>query len=222
MTQTPPILDATLTRPDLLPALVPTWLLALACGILFCLWMGVRRSVKPRGFLVRYALAMPVASATAFLLFQTIARVIWLAGAWPLWVAAALSGGVLELVLLAYERECSVLRAPIRRMLMACRLLAILVALMMLLQPVYVTEQTRRIQRRVAVLLDESASMWRVDTQWRLNEVLDGASRQFAKRLRHIQHFVEPPPASPTTRDTLYAAQVSAISSTALTGFVPG
>ena len=175
MTQTPPILDATLTRPDLLPALVPTWLLALACGILFCLWMGVRRSVKPRGFLVRYALAMPVASATAFLLFQTIARVIWLAGAWPLWVAAALSGGVLELVLLAYERECSVLRAPIRRMLMACRLLAILVALMMLLQPVYVTEQTRRIQRRVAVLLDESASMWRVDTQWRLNEVLDVA-----------------------------------------------
>lgn len=175
MTPTPPILDATLPRSDLLPALVPTWALAVACGVLFCLWMVVRHNLKPRGLLIRYALAMPVAAATSFLLFQTLARVIWLAGPWPLWAASALSGGVLELVLLAYARECGVLRASVRRGLMACRIVAILVALMMLLQPVYVTEQTRRIQRRVAVLLDESASMWRTDTQWRLNEVLDVA-----------------------------------------------
>jgi hypothetical protein len=79
----------------------------------------------------------------------------------------------MEGVALLYRHECNVVSSRLARALIFCRLTAIAIAIFILLQPVYVSERTRQVRRRVAVLADESASMGLVDTHWRLAEVLD-------------------------------------------------
>jgi len=145
----------------------------LACIAWLLIHHFLNKREKPLHTVLLFCAISPFAVATSWSLFQLLARFFWLAGAWPLWVAALVSGGAMEGVALLYKHECSVVSSRVSKALVFCRLTAIAIAIFMLLQPVYVSERTRQVRRRVAVLADESASMSLVDTHWRLAEVLD-------------------------------------------------
>jgi hypothetical protein len=145
----------------------------LACIAWLLIHHFLNKREKPLHTVLLFCAITPFAVATSWALFQLLARFFWLAGAWPLWVAALVSGGAMEGVALLYRHECAVVSSRISKALVFCRLTAIAIAIFMLLQPVYVSERTRQVRRRVAVLADESASMGLVDTHWRLAEVLD-------------------------------------------------
>jgi hypothetical protein len=145
----------------------------LACIAWLLIHHFLNKREKPLHTVLLFCAISPFAVATSWSLFQLLARFFWLAGAWPLWVAALVSGCAMEGVALLYKHECRVVSSRISKALIFCRLTAIAIAIFMLLQPVYVSERTRQVRRRVAVLADESASMGLVDTHWRLAEVLD-------------------------------------------------
>lgn len=172
-------MDQNIGRTDLLPGTVPTLALALMAVGGVVLWAVLhavlrrRRESLPVG--ARLAILGPTGSVATWCLLQWAARPLYLSGAWPLWVAACVVGFVVEGVSLLYERECEVVRRGMARALVLMRLLAIGVTVFILLQPVLVTNQERPIRRRVAVLVDDSASMRRPDAQWTLAETLDVA-----------------------------------------------
>lgn len=172
-----PVIDPTYSRPDVLPSMVPTVGILIMTLVACIVWLLMHRWLtkreKPFHGIVLFCAISPFAVATSWSLFQLLARFFWLAGAWPLWVAALVSGCAMETVALLYRHECTVVSPRISKALICCRLAAIAIAIFILLQPVYVSERTRQIRRRVAVLADESASMRLVDNYWRLAEVLD-------------------------------------------------
>ena len=171
--------DPTTVRTDLMPEAVPfavLVLIALAAVFAWCVMHRVLRRQRARvGILARFLAVAPIATAAAWCLFQAAARLFWLAGGWPLWVAAVVSGVAMEGVALLYEHEALITPPRLARGLVFCRLTVIALTVFILLQPVFVTEHSRVIKRRVAVLADESASMWHPDTSWRLSEALDVA-----------------------------------------------
>lgn len=157
--------------------MVPTFGIASVVIVACLTWLLLHRFLlrreKPLNALALFFAIAPFAVATCWSLFQLLARFFWLSGSWPLWVAAVVSGCAMEGVALLYQHEVRIVSSRIARALIFCRLAAIAIAIFMLLQPVFVSERTRHIRRRVAVLADESASMERVDTHWRLAEALD-------------------------------------------------
>ena len=175
--QANPVIDPTYSRPDVLPSMVPTAGIVVLTLVACIVWLLVHRLLtkreKPLHALFLFCAISPLAVTTAWSLFQLLARFFWLAGAWPLWIAALVSGSAMEGVALLYRHEGHVISSRLSKALIFCRLTAIAIAIFMLLQPVYVSERTRQVRRRVAVLADESASMKLTDTYWRLAEVLD-------------------------------------------------
>lgn len=171
------VIESIYSRQDVLPSMVPTAGIVVMAVVAGLAWMLVRHLLlkrdKPLRTLALFCASSPLAVATSWSLFQLLARFFWLAGAWPLWLAALVSGCAMEGVALLYRHESRVVSSRIARLLIFCRLTAIAITIFMLLQPVYVSERTRQTRRRVVILADESASMGLVDTYWRLAEVLD-------------------------------------------------
>ena len=172
-------IDQNINRADLLPATIPLAVLAvlavlgIAAWILLHRWLHRRReTIRAR---VRLAILLPVGTAACWCLYQLAGRLLFLAGPWPLWLAALATAASVEGVSLFYERECAAVDPRIARRLVLMRMLAVATTLFILMQPVLVRTRTRHIRRRVAVLLDESSSMTRKETQWTLGERLDMA-----------------------------------------------
>jgi hypothetical protein len=172
-------MDQNIGRTDLLPSTVPTLALALMAVGGLALWAILHRVLQRRRdsmpVWLRFAILAPTGSVAMWCLLQYAARPLFLSGAWPLWVAATVTGVVVEGVSLLYERECEAVRPSVARALVLMRLLAIGITIFILLQPVLVKNRERPIRRRVAVLVDDSASMLRPDKQWSLPETLDMA-----------------------------------------------
>ena len=171
--------DQHLSRADILPPAVPTAALAVLAVVGLVVWIAVHRALRRRREtfrpLARLAILLPVGTAAMWCLYQFAGRLVFLAGPWPLWIAALVTAAAVEGVSVLYERECSVIEGSIARRLVLLRMLAIATTLFILMQPVYVRQRHRPIRRRVAVLLDESGSMSRPETQWTPAERLDMA-----------------------------------------------
>ena len=171
--------DQNINRPDLLPATIPLAVLIGLAVVGLLAWIFVHRFLHSRRDTmrtrVRFAILLPVATVGTWCLYQLAGRLLYLAGTWPLWVAALVTAAAVEGVSLFYERECAIVPVKLARTLVFCRMLAIGVTLFILMQPVFVTNRNRSIRRRVAVLIDESSSMNRQETQWTLGERLDMA-----------------------------------------------
>jgi len=109
---------------------------------------------------------------------------------WPLWVLAAMGGAAVEGLLGLYRLERRTVARGLGLTLTALRVAAVLLVVLMLAQPVRSRDITDTIQRQVAVLLDESASMLIHDTallpheKFRLAERLGLSS---AKRAYHLE-----------------------------------
>lgn len=172
-------MDQNIGRTDLLPASLPAVALVLMAVGALAVWAIAHRVLHRRRDSVstgmRLVILAPVGMVASWCLLQALARPLFLSGPWPLWLAAFVIGVTVEGVSLFYERECAVVRPGIARTLVLMRLLALATTLFILMQPVLVRDRSRPIRRRVAVLVDQSASMQRTDAQWTLPEMLDMA-----------------------------------------------
>ena len=171
--------DQNITRPDLLPSTIPLAALIGLAVVGMVAWIivhrvlhGRRETLRAR---VRFAILLPVATVGTWCLYQLVGRLLYLAGAWPLWISSLVTAAAVEGVSLFYERECSIVPPRLARALTFCRMLAVGITVFILMQPVYVRNRNRSIRRRVAVIVDESSSMNRAETQWTLGERLDMA-----------------------------------------------
>jgi len=167
-------------RIDLLPPEIATWLVALMMVIAIAISFGVRTLTERfRARLPRLAVILPrafAAVAAAWFLLQLIGRVATYACPWPLWVAALMLGLGVECVLACFRRERQALSPRLGRLIPLLRATAVAVTALILMQPVLVRSTDKRITRRVAVLVDGSASMRFTDRQWTPLERLQWAA----------------------------------------------
>lgn len=166
-----------LLRTDLLPTSLPTlWLAVLAClamGLLLGLHILFARQKRRPAF--RLLCTFPVGAMACWLVLQLTARFIMVATPWPLWAMAMIGAGSVEGAICLYAHEGSLCSPALRRTLLSLRLIAVTLLCLMLVQPVIQRNVERHIRRRVAVLIDTSASMSRADTFWTSSERLDVA-----------------------------------------------
>ena len=145
------------------PAIVIYLLAALAAAG----WVGLHY-LRPRAVVVRW-LMLPLGLAVGYiallLLFQALQRVFVLATSWELWPMAVGGAVCVEVVAGLYRLERSTVSRRMGFLLLGLRLSLLLLVLIMLLQPVFSRDFTRKLQRFVAVLVDNSASMHIPETQ---------------------------------------------------------
>ena len=170
-------MDANVGRTDLLPAVVPghVVLVLAVAGVL--LWVLARYLTgRYRERLPWYgvvAARVAPAMAAAWCGFQALARWTELAAHCPIWLAAVAAGVAVEGTAALYMRERRVISKRLGVILTVLRGLAVLLALVMLMQPVLTWTENRAIIRRVAVLVDESDSMRFIDKLWTPSERFD-------------------------------------------------
>lgn len=163
-------MDQNVIRTDLLPGSMATWLLAVLAIFGIALWMGCHWALRRYGsnrFNVWYRalMSLPLGTAGTWLVLQFLARLVFLATPWPLYLCALIGAAALELVSAFYVHECSRVPPQTARILVACRMVAVAVTLLVLMQPVLIGERERTVSRRVVVLVDDSASMHFKDEQ---------------------------------------------------------
>ena len=167
-------------RIDLLPPEIPTWAVVLMTLAAFGLWLGVRvLTRRSRERLPRFGVVVPralAAVAAAWCLLQLLGRVAVYACTWPLWVAAVMLGIGIETASSCFYRERLAVPRRLGTVILALRALAIALSVLILMQPVLVRFTGKKITRRVAVLVDSSASMRFTDRQWQPSERLAWAS----------------------------------------------
>ncbi|MCL2701142.1 MAG: hypothetical protein FWE88_05555 [Phycisphaerae bacterium] len=148
--------------PESVPTVLAVLLLALGVG----LWVFLHR-LAPAIPLFRWLLRLAkVACGFCVVLLGLLVAQRWLlmTTSWPLWAPAAVGAVAVESLAGLYRLERRTVARPLGLTLTVLRVAAALLIVMMLAQPVRSLTLTDRIQRQVAVLLDESASMLIHDT----------------------------------------------------------
>jgi hypothetical protein len=171
-------------RTDLLAAGVPTFVVVLLPLLLGGLWAlshlasarlltpAVPKAASAAAFAVRVA----AGTLALWALWQAVARFIVLETSWSLWTSAFLGALAVEIVIALFQWEKRIVDRGVGRVLLALRLLAVALVLLILVQPVLAWTQQRKIERRVVVLVDDSESMQLVDRQATPTEMLEVAS----------------------------------------------
>lgn len=204
-------------RIDLLPPEVATWAVALMALASLGLWLGAHALARRlRGRLPEFSLFVPqvlTAVAMAWCLLQFAGRLVTYASPWPLWSVALTLGLGIEIVSACWQREGHALSRRTGATILSLRLAAVTLAALILMQPVLVRLSGKNITRRVAVLVDGSASMRFIDRQWQPRErlqwaahtgVLDEAQRQaLTNEATDVQRLWDDLPAA--TRDAVNA-----------------
>ena len=175
-----------------LPLSIPTVVVYLMALAAVGAWVASHRLVRPAGSLVKQALGLLLRGAVGFVAMlaaaQALQRGLVLATNWPIWPIALLGAAAVEIVLGLYTLERRTISRRAGRALAVLRVGLVALVIIMLSQPVRPWELDKTIQRYVAVLLDNSASMYVPDTQlapWerlRLAEkfAADGVRRPYA------------------------------------------
>ncbi len=163
------------SRDDLVNA---GWPLLLICGLLAAILWFVSLKVRKHREKARWpgtGLGFLFASAAIWFGFQLLAKACSLATSWSL-IFLAVSGGLaIEIIVWLYEFEKSIVPRPRGRILLTLRLFALLILLLILVQPVRSFLEDRLIDREIAVLIDKSDSMQLSDQRLNVSEVLDRA-----------------------------------------------
>lgn len=151
-------------RPDLLGSEVHTssvWILA---AVLISVWvishLLSRRFLKTKPLkLAGFAVRTVIGAAAIWAFWQAVARHLVLETDWALWVCGFIGGFSIEVLVALYQLEKRIVKPGVGRWLLALRLVVAASVLIILVQPVFARKETRRIDRNVVVLLDDSASM---------------------------------------------------------------
>lgn len=119
------------------------------------------RAARAAGLAARVLVGWAVLSAG----LAAGARWLTLASPWPWWLIALLGAGAFEAIVELYRQQRQAVPRARGRMMLALRLVLAGAMVFMLAQPVRVTQRRDTFARRVAVLVDESASMRIADIQ---------------------------------------------------------
>ncbi len=175
-----PVNPEMLQRPDLVG--LPWLLSALLAGLLVALWValhGLRRKARfaeSRLAAVGFFLAgLGTGYAALWSLFQFLGTFLVLSTNWSLAFLAGLGAVALESLVALYQLEKSLTTARRGRLLLALRGTALVLLLLVLLQPVRSFLVDRPINREVAILVDDSQSMHLPDQGLTVSEQLDRA-----------------------------------------------
>lgn len=164
------------SRDDLLPDLSPI-VAGIGCLIALALW--ILRLRGPGRFpalgLGWHVVGFVLAAVALWLAFQGAGRFISYATGWPLWSLALVGALAAEIIVLIYGFEKTLVRPVRGRWLLGLRLVALLVLLLILAQPVLSFLESREIEREIAILVDESDSMLLADQRLEATEILDRA-----------------------------------------------
>lgn len=165
------------SRTDLIESLNP--LLSLA-GLILCaaLWLA---SVVLRGRFQRFAVAASifgflVAASACWFGFQLLGAAFSLATSWSLPAIAIIGALAAEAIIWIYQFERTLVTKKRGRTLLALRLGALVILLLILIQPVRSFIETREISREIAILIDDSDSMRLSDKRLTPSQKLDRAA----------------------------------------------
>ncbi len=176
----------------LLPAEVPVFALYLAAAVGCYLWGRLYWTAvlapDRRPPLGGVGLRVLAGFAALTIAAQALQRHLVFATSWPLWPILLAGAGLVELIVILYQREQAHLQPRrVRRLLTATRVLLVLALIFILVQPGCSWEQRRTVRRQVAILLDTSASMCVPDNQ---------ATPAEQVRLAHLLGLTNIPPPS--------------------------
>ncbi|MCX5655099.1 MAG: hypothetical protein NTY65_10680, partial [Planctomycetota bacterium] len=153
----------------MLPAAVPTvvvWLLAAAAVAAWLIGHRLTRRPATRARQIAgFAARVAVGFAAMLAVSQALQRGLVLATNWPLWPIALLGAAAIEVVLALYAVERQTVSRRLGLALATLRVVLVALVIVMLAQPVRPWVLDKTIQRFVAVLVDNSASMYVPDTQ---------------------------------------------------------
>jgi len=160
-------------RSDLLSAGVPTFVVVMLPLLLGGLWVAAHavggRVLKPSqprtALLAGFVVYVAIGALALWSLWQALARFIVLETSWSLWTSALIGSLAVEIVVGLFRWEKRIVDPIVGRALLALRLAAVGLVLLILVQPVLAWTQQRKIERRVVVLVDDSESMQLVDRQ---------------------------------------------------------
>ncbi len=157
-------MDQNVVRTDLLPESTAIWVLALMALVgvaLWCFghWALKRYCTNKFSVWARSGMCVPLGFIASWCVLQLLARFVFLATPWPLFVGAILSALAIEAVSAFYTHECARIPDRMARILVACRMAAVALVLLVLMQPVIIGERQRTVNRRIVLLVDDSESM---------------------------------------------------------------
>ena len=163
-------MDQNVVRTDLLPESMQLWIIALlavvAIGSWVCCHWAVKRYLTNKfDVWYRALFSVPIGTIASWLVLQTLGRMMFLATPWSLFFGAVVSALSIEAISAFYAHECARVPPKTARILVACRMAAVAIVLLVLMQPVIVTDRDREVKQRVVILLDDSASMHFNDRQ---------------------------------------------------------
>ncbi len=169
-------MNPALPRTDLLPAGVPTLLIVLMTVAAAGGWLLIRTVTRqgrvrlPRHVVV--TLRMVLAAMAAWCAVQLLGRAVVFGCGWPVWSVAAALGITVEGMAACYGHERRLAGGRLGHLLVVLRALALTLVALLVLQPTLMRTATRRIERCVALLVDDTESMRFADTAWSVGERL--------------------------------------------------
>ena len=174
-------MDQNVIRTDLLPESMALWIIALLAlmGVaawVACHWAVKRYAANRLNVWYRALLSVPLGTIACWLVLQTLARMMFLATPWSLFLASVMGAVSVEAVSAFYGHECARVPPKTAKILVACRMAAVIFTLLVLMQPVIIGERERTVKERVLVLVDDSASMHFRDTLMTPDEKKDLAA----------------------------------------------
>ncbi len=161
------------TQHFLLSESVPTLILWLGSVLIFAAWIRLRPwNLKGGGWiaLVPQVVRTLVCFVALLVAAQALQRHLIFATTWAIWLILLAGAVSAELVLVMYLFECQTVRKREGKFIRVMRALLVLLVTFALCQPVRNFEFSRKIDRYVAVAIDNSASMDIADTGMGLGE----------------------------------------------------
>jgi len=189
-------MDVIVEHHGMLPPSIPAALVAGLAAAAALAWVALHLLIpRPRSRLVRFLLFLGrvgVGCTALWLALNALGRVLLLANPWSVWIPALAGAAATEICIGLYRLERETLSRRAGAVLIGLRLALVLLVILIIVQPVFSWEETRTADRYVAVLLDESASMYLIDKQLSVSE-----------KLRLVQVFL------PETADRPYRLEES-------------
>jgi len=146
-----------------LPPEIPTVVVLLLTAAAVAAWWALHRWPIWRTTPARRVASFCVRSGVGFAALMAVAQVLLrglvLVTSWPIWPVALVGAIAVELVLALYALERRTVSKRTGLALASLRVAVILLVIAMLIQPVHSLELSQRLERYVAVLVDDSASM---------------------------------------------------------------
>ena len=146
-----------------LPPETPTVVVLLMAAAAVAAWWALHRwpvwRTTPARRVASFSVRAGVGFAALMAVTQVLLRGLVLVTSWPIWPVAMVGAIAVELVLALYALERRTVSKRTGLALASLRIAVILLVLAMLIQPVHSLELSQRLERYVAVLVDDSSSM---------------------------------------------------------------